>query len=140
MQWIERGADYGDGTNLIELEKPKSTPAEIDTSDLDGGGRVNFERHIWPIIAASCVECHNDEEQEGDLRLDTKAYILEGGEFGPVFEPGSPEDSTFYELIVLPEKDPDFMPTKNDPLPDAQIELIKRWIEEGCDFGEWTGE
>lgn len=140
MQWIERGADYGDGANVIELETPKSTPAVIDTSDLDAGGKVSFERHIWPIIVASCVECHNDEEQEGDLRLDTKDYILEGGEFGPVFEPGSPEDSTFYELIVLPQKDPDFMPTKNDPLPDAQIELIKRWIEEGCDFGDWTGE
>lgn len=140
MQWIDRGADYGDGSNTIVLEKPKSLPAEIDISDLGDDDPVSFEKYIWPIIVASCVECHNHEEQEGELRLDTKEYILEGGEFGPVFEPGSIEDSTFYELIVLPVDDTDFMPAKNDPLPDYQIELIKRWIEEGCDFGDWVGQ
>ncbi len=140
MQWIDRGADFGDGANVIELEKPDMAPAEIDTAELEEGGKVDFVKHIWPIIEASCLECHDAEEQEGELRLDTKAFILAGGEFGPVLEPGSPEDSTFYELIALDEDDPDFMPAKNEPLPDEQIDLIKRWIEEGCDFGEWTGE
>lgn len=140
MQWIDRGADFGDGTNTIVVAKQKSTPANVDTSVLDSGEKINFETHIWPIIQASCLECHNEETQDGELRLDTKEFILEGGEFGEIIEPGSPDDSVFYELITLPSDDTDFMPAKNDPLPDLQIELIKRWIEEGCDFGEWTGK
>ena len=140
MQWIDRGADFGDGANLIELAAPKKEHAVIDTSDIDAGGQVNFTKHIWPIIEASCLECHNEVEVEGELRLDTKEFILEGGEFGAVLVPGNPDKSTFFELISLPQSDPDFMPAKNDPLPDAQIELIKRWIEEGCEFGDWTGE
>lgn len=142
MQWIDRGADFGDGAHVIEIEveKPEMTPAVIDTSDLDADGAVDFVKHIWPIIEASCLECHNAEKQKGELRLDTKAFILTGGEFGSVIEPGLPDDSTFYELVTLDEDDPDFMPAKNEPLPDEQIELIKRWIEEGADFGEWTGE
>ena len=114
--------------------------AEVDTSVLESGEPVNFVTHIWPIIEASCLKCHNEEEQDGDLRLDTMAFILEGGEFGEILEPGDPEGSVFYELITLPADDPDIMPPKADPLPDEQIALIKRWIEEGCDFGDWTGE
>ena len=142
MQWIDRGADFGDGAHVIEIEAeaPKMAPAVIDTSDIDTEGMVDFTKHIWPIIEASCMECHNAEKQKGELRLDTKAFILAGGEFGAVIEPGSPDDSTFYELITLDEDDPDFMPAKNEPLPTDQIALIKRWIEEGADFGEWTGE
>jgi len=140
MHWIDRGADFGDGSNLIELEKPKSVPAEIDLSELSDDEPVDYEKYILPIFKASCWECHNDEVQDGDLRMDTLKHFLKGGEFGEIIEPGSVEDSVLYELIILPPDDTDFMPAKNDPLPDEQIALIKRWIEEGCDFGDWTGE
>lgn len=140
MRWIDRGADFGDGANTIVVAKEKAKVAEIDSSILDSVDPIDFEKHIWPIIEASCLKCHDEEEQEGDLRLDTKAFILEGGEFGEVLVPGDPEGSTFYELITLPADDPDVMPAKADPLPDIQIAIIKRWIEEGCDFGDWTGE
>jgi len=30
------------------------------------------------------------------------------------------------------------MPSKGDPLKKDQIELIKKWIEQGADFGDWT--
>ena len=140
IHWIDRGADFGDGTNLIELETPKSAPAEIDMSGLSDDVPVDYVTYILPIFEASCWECHNEDEQEGELRMDTLAYFLEGGEFGEIIEPGDPEKSTLFELITYPPDDPDFMPAKNDPLPDEQIALIKRWIIEGCDFGDWTGE
>jgi uncharacterized membrane protein len=140
MHWIDRGADFGDGSNLIELEKPKNAPAELDLTGLSDDEPVDYEKYILPIFIASCWECHNDEVQDGDLRMDTLKHFLKGGEFGEIIEPGDVENSVLYELIILPEDDTDFMPAKNDPLPDYQIALIKRWIEEGCDFGDWTGE
>jgi uncharacterized membrane protein len=140
MHWIDRGADFGDGSNLIELEKPKNAPAELDLTGLSDDEPVDYVKYILPIFIASCWECHNDEVQDGDLRMDTLEHFLKGGEFGEIIEPGDVENSVLYELIILPPDDTDFMPAKNDPLPDEQIALIKRWIEEGCDFGDWTGE
>ncbi len=140
IHWIDRGADYGDGSNLIEIETATNAPAEIDLSGLSEDEPLDFVTYILPIFQASCWECHDEEEQEGELRMDTLAHFLKGGEFGAIVEPGNLDDSTLFELITLPADDTDFMPAKNDPLPDEQIALIKRWILEGCDFGDWTGE
>jgi hypothetical protein len=32
------------------------------------------------------------------------------------------------------------MPAKGTPLTKKQIDLIKRWIADGCDFGSWVGK
>jgi hypothetical protein len=99
------------------------------------GGRVRFGEEIWPILAARCVTCHDANDQKGGLRLDSIEAIQKGSTFGPVVVAGKPAESTLYELVSLPADHRDRMPATGEPLTAEQQELIRRWIEEGADFG-----
>jgi mono/diheme cytochrome c family protein len=98
-----------------------------------------FARDEWPIFEAKCVTCHGPEDQINELRLDSKDRILRGGKHGKVVVPGDPAKSPMYVRVALPPDDLDIMPAEGDPLTAAQIETLRRWIEQGADFGTWTG-
>jgi predicted CXXCH cytochrome family protein len=93
--------------------------------------KIDFEHQIAPILKASCLKCHNPVKTKGKLLLDTKANALKGGDGGKVIIPGKPQDSPLYTLLI--DTDPDVrMPEKAGPLPKEQIELIRKWIEQGA--------
>jgi hypothetical protein len=110
--------------------------------------RVDFQREILPILEQNCVECHraswtdergNRQVAKGGLRLDGKAHVLAGGDNGPVLQPGRSAQSPLYTRTVLPADHDEKMPHERDPLTKAQTEILKRWIDEGADFGGWVG-
>ena len=72
------------------------------------------------------------------MQLDSVEHIRKGGkEAGAkVLIPGDPEKSDMIRRIVLPKDDDDVMPPdgKGDHLTKAQIDLIKKWINEGARF------
>ena len=72
------------------------------------------------------------------LRMDAKEKFAKGGESGDAVKAKSLDDSLVYVRITLDEGDDDFMPAKGDPLSKEQVEIIKKWIEGGADFGKWT--
>ena len=49
---------------------------------------VDFEKSIWPIFQAHCISCHGPDSQQGELRLDGRAAIVQGGISGPAVVPG----------------------------------------------------
>jgi len=100
-----------------------------------GAQDVTFEANVRPILEESCFKCHGAEKQKGELRLDTQEGIVKGGENGPVFVAGKPEESSLYKLVILPADDPDIMPAKGDPLTEAQAKVIHDWIAAGAAFG-----
>ena len=81
------------------------------------------------IFEARCTECHGGKKQKAGLRLDTIDWILQGSRNGSVLTPGSSEDSSLYQRITLPDSHDERMPPKGAPLSEAQIELIRLWIE-----------
>jgi hypothetical protein len=104
--------------------------------------KVDFDKQIRPIFAGTCYKCHAGSKHKGDLKLDSVENIKKGGkEAGSkAMIPGNAEKSDMIRRIVLPKDDDDVMPPdgKGDHLTKAQIELIKKWINEGADFGKWT--
>ncbi len=110
---------------------------------------VDFEKEVLPILENRCTECHRAAFQDArgrtrrpkaDLRFDGKHWILRGSGDGPVLVPGKPEQSSMYTMTVLPADDLDIMPAKGDPLTKDQTETLRRWIEQGAEFGDWIGE
>ena len=99
---------------------------------------VEFKRDILPIFEARCFECHGEEKDKGDLRLDSPGAFVRKG-MPLVFTPGDSNDSLIMEMITLPLGDEDRMPSEGDPLSAEQIATIKTWIDEGGIFGDWTG-
>lgn len=102
--------------------------------------RVRFEEDVWPILVSRCLECHGEQKQEGELRLDSPNHIRAGGRFGDVVSPGSPADSAIFELISLPANNKESMPRRGDRLTPAQLNTIEKWILEGVRFGGWRSE
>ncbi|MFT5468047.1 MAG: hypothetical protein ACI8UO_003155 [Verrucomicrobiales bacterium] len=93
------------------------------------GGAPVFESDIQPILEDRCVDCHNPETRKANLDLSTLTGFLAGGDSGPIFKANETEHSLFYELVHTGE-----MPRKRDPLPQAEVETIREWIETGAKF------
>ena len=98
---------------------------------------IGFDEDIRPILEENCWHCHGEDEQESGLRLDKRAMMLRGGDYGlPTLVPGHPEKS--YLMEVVEHRDPDMaMPPDEDKLPQQQIDLLRQWIAEGA---EWPGQ
>lgn len=114
---------------------------------LEDEEKISFEDEIYPILKKKCVSCHGpDRKKNGKikkassgLRLDSLTGIMRGGEGGSILTKGNPEKSSLYTLTVLDPDDMDIMPSKGEPLSKKQTELIRKWILEGADFGDWVG-
>ena len=96
---------------------------------------VDFQTEIQPIIESACLSCHNPQNAEGELRLDSLQNALTGGDRGAAIVPGKPEESPFYATTVLPADDDGIMPPEGPPLAKSQTERLRKWIAEGA---KWT--
>lgn len=99
---------------------------------------VDFEREVRPILEASCYACHGAEKDKAELRLDVRERAFEGAYAGtsPVLVPGKALESSLY-LRLITEDDDERMPQKAPRLAPEQIELVRRWIDEGA---RWPDE
>ena len=84
---------------------------------------------VYQIFKSTCIECHGSEAK-GDLDLRTNASLLKGGQSGDVVVPHQPDKSILYNLVTHKEEPP--MPRKKAKLSDADLELIRKWIEDGA--------
>lgn len=107
----------------------------------------DFEREVWPVLKQACLDCHGTpsagpgrrKKAKGGLRMDGKEWILKGGHEGPAIVAGSLKKSVIWSRVALPADDPDLMPPDGPRLKEEQLEILKKWIESGADFGEWNG-
>ncbi|WP_437191795.1 c-type cytochrome domain-containing protein [Planctomicrobium sp. SH527] len=111
-------------------------------ADASNPAQVEFYRDIAPILRAKCQACHSASVHEGDLRLDDHALTLKGGESGAPVVPGDAEKSLLY-LVSTRKEEPAMPPLPNGvqatALTDAELDLLKRWINGGAIAGARTG-
>ena len=92
---------------------------------------VDYLVDVKPLLTEHCVGCHGADKAESGLRLDTAAAALKGGMDGPAVVPGRPDESLLVRLVGAHPGDRPRMPYKKVPLTDAQVAVLKRWIETG---------
>ena len=90
---------------------------------------VSYKRSVQPILAERCQMCHGPRNPSGKLSVGTVQGLLAGGTSGPALKPGEPSASL---LISVVSGDKPRMPKFGAPLAKEQIDLIRRWIEEGA--------
>lgn len=90
--------------------------------------KVDFVRDIQPILQTNCAGCHGATKQMAQLRLDNKRLAAR------VIVPGQSAQSRLVKRITVDDSQhgEPRMPKGGAPLAPAQIELIKRWIDEGA--------
>jgi len=107
--------------------------------------KVDFRRQILPLLSNNCFECHGPDKKarKAKLRLDEKDSVfaeLRSGETGIVA--GKSTESEIFARIATDDED-DLMPPPDSgkKLTKKEIELIRRWIDEGADWsGHWAFE
>ncbi|HEY6392158.1 MAG TPA: DUF1553 domain-containing protein [Bryobacteraceae bacterium] len=96
---------------------------------------VDFDRDIRPIFSDRCFACHGPDQKQrmANLRLDIKdggAYSTRGSY--QLVAPGDAAKSRLYQRIAasLSTRMPPV--TAGPALTEAQVQLVKRWIDEGA--------
>ena len=56
-------------------------------------------RAVSQIFAEHCLDCHSQDEPDGELVLETHASLSKGGESGPVIIPGKSAESLLVRMV-----------------------------------------
>ena len=94
-----------------------------------------FENNVRPLLAERCQSCHGATKHQNGLRLDSRAAVLQGSDYGKVVEPGNPSAS---KLLKAVKHAPgvEAMPKKGDALKPEQIAALEKWIAMGVPWPE----
>src|SRR4051812_15139581 len=122
---------------LLFLVALTFSAAAAQPASADQSGNEFFEKQVRPILVARCLVCHGHgkEKPKGDLRLDSRAGALKGGDTGPAVVPGKPKESLLIEAINYGELYQ--MPPKSR-LPAEEIAALTKWVERGAPWPEET--
>ena len=96
--------------------------------------RVDFDRHVKPILAKNCHACHGTKQQQSGLRLDKRQNALRGGDYGPVIIAGKSADSKLILRLVSGDGGMQMPPT--GPLAAEDIGILRAWIDQGAEWGD----
>ena len=88
-----------------------------------------FENKVRPVLAERCLECHGPETQKGNLRLDSLAAMLKGGDSGPALVPGKPDESLIVQVIGYTS---DIKMPPKSKLPEREIADLTQWVKLGA--------
>src|SRR5262245_46779442 len=91
--------------------------------------KIDFARDVQPIFRQSCVTCHGPSQQMNGLRLDRKSSVLSVRRVVP----GGLENSLLYKRLLGASEYGSQMPPTGALRPE-QIDIVKRWIEQGADW------
>jgi hypothetical protein len=103
---------------------------------------IDFNRDVRPILSANCYFCHGPDKnkRKADLRLDTQEGLFAVIKNDTIVAPGKPDQSELFRRVTASDPEqrmPD--PKSNKRLSDRQIEILKRWIEQGAPWkGHWA--
>ena len=90
----------------------------------------DLSRQAYSVLRQNCFACHGTAKMSG-LDLRSAEGIRTGGDNGQVVVPSEPQSSRLYQFVTHQEK-PTMPPGKK--LSDADLDILRRWIEAGASF------
>jgi len=143
-----KGKDDDKKWDVSKLDAAKLPPASKKEN-------LTFEKDVLPLFKESCVNCHGDRKQKGDLRLDTLEGVLKGGEHGKSVVAGEAAKSLLLfsaaqandEIAMPPKRGGGGGPggpgggeghggpgggQRAKALTKEQVGVIRAWVEQGA--------
>ena len=98
------------------------------------GDRVDFATEVRPILNESCHKCHGGVKRAGGISLLFREDALTPGESGrTAIVPGDADGSELMRRVA--HLDPaERMPRDGEPLTPEQIDILRRWIDQGAEW------
>ncbi len=122
------GPLFADDSSVLSVEKRAAISAP-----------VQYNRDIRPILSTACFRCHgaDKDSREADLRLDDRDDTIADRNDYPVIVPGQPNVSNLI-LRITSHDESERMPPPEEPqqLSKQEINLLRRWIEQGARYEE----
>jgi mono/diheme cytochrome c family protein len=110
--WIDQGAQWPEDKASAALQ-------------------VDYAKEIEPIFKASCAGCHGATEPKGGFSVDSKEAVMKGGKgYGKVVIAGEGKKSPL--ISIVSGKDEDIAQPEKHKLPATQVEVLKKWIDQGA--------
>ena len=140
-KWIEQGAKFDGPDKAARLtsfasDAPDNAPRmpRTQVTRATGSESVSYARDVAPILKDNCFGCHiGGRRASGNLRMDTFAQLLRGGDSGEIVEAKNADGSLLVQK--LRGEAGNRMPAGGrPPLSSEQIQLISTWIKEGAKF------
>ena len=98
---------------------------------------LSFNRDIRPILSENCYTCHGPDHnaRKADLRLDLREAALTNLKGHAAIVPGKSEESELIRRVSLAASEQRMPPASTGKtLTAEQIELLRRWIDEGATY------
>ncbi len=92
-----------------------------------------FETKVRPVLANNCYGCHGPASQMAGLRLDSKAFVLKGGDSGPVIVANDPAKSPLIQVVHHTGK---IQMPPGGKLKPEEIAALEEWVKLGA---PWPG-
>jgi len=103
--------------------------------------KVDFNTEVRPILNDNCLACHGGVKKSGGFSLlfeEEAKDTTKSGKYAIV--PGRPGKSEMIRRLTSTDPE-ERMPPESDPLPEEQIELLKKWIDQGAEWDlHWAYE
>src|SRR5262245_37129482 len=115
----------------MRLSIPAVTVILLESVAAAAEPAVDYTREIRPILADRCYACHGPDsaKRKAKLRLDQRDEAIK-----IAIKPGNAADSPIVKRISSAHDD-EMMPppiAKKPRLSPEQVQLIKRWIDQGA--------
>ncbi|MEJ7643516.1 MAG: PSD1 and planctomycete cytochrome C domain-containing protein [Chryseolinea sp.] len=137
---LTHGEDYLTSTfpsnKRITVDSPSDSLLSIKNVQLSQAQLQELNVQVRTILAHHCYKCHGPTKVKGELRLDSREFIMKGGKNGVVVVAGNPADSEIIQRVSLPRNHKDAMPEKGEGLSGKEIEWLRFWIREGAPWPE----
>lgn len=115
--WYTPPEEEGGGTDQVV------DPATIET--------VSFSQHVKPIFDKRCLSCHG-KRTKGGYSVLTYDSVMTSGDNPPVIVAGDAANSILAQMLRGIETPAGGQMPPSRPLPQQQIELIEKWINQGA--------
>lgn len=91
----------------------------------------DYATAVAPVFIKYCVSCHNDDDREGSLSLESFASMQEGGDIGPALLAG---DSASSQIIrrITGDAEPIMPPDDMEGPNDEELQQLTAWIDAGA--------
>ena len=97
---------------------------------------VDYSTDVKPILNKKCITCHGGVKKQGGFGVLFREEALGKTESGhPAIIPGDPDKSEMMKRLTSHDPE-ERMPYKEEPLHDEEIDILRRWIKQGAQWGE----
>ena len=98
--------------------------------------RVDYNTQVKPLLNKNCIACHGGVKKTSGFSLLFKHEALAPAKSGkPAIIPGDADGSEMIRRLTLTDPD-ERMPLDHPALKPDEIEMLRKWIDQGANWGD----